>query len=41
MQTTLGYRRLIGWIAAIGAVLVGFDLLTGAEWVSLVLGVLK
>lgn len=33
---TLGTRRLIGWLAAIAAVLVIFDKLTGSEWTSFV-----
>lgn len=36
MTNTLGWRRLVGWIAAIGAGLVVYGYLTGAEWVAMV-----
>lgn len=36
MQTTLGWRRMVGVIAIVGAVLVAFDYLTGAEWAAMV-----
>ncbi len=39
--TTLGYRRLIGWIALFGAGLVIGGWLKGAEWASLVGGLLR
>ena len=34
-------RNLILILAGLGAVLVGFDLLTGAEWLQLVGGLVK
>jgi hypothetical protein len=40
VTTSLGWRRLVGWIALIGAILVLSDALTGAQWLQLVASLL-